>query len=64
MLPVLQYFNYAFNIIFTIEAIIKIIALKKMYFRDPWNKFDFFIVVSTQIVLILKFIDIFPGWSS
>ena len=41
-------------LIFTLEAIIKIIAMKKLYFKDPWNIFDFTIVISTLVVLILK----------
>ena len=40
-----------FSVLFTIEAIIKIIALgfifgKKTYLRDAWNVIDFFIVVT------------------
>lgn len=32
------------NIIFISEAIIKIIAYNKLYFKDGWNLFDFFVV--------------------
>ena len=44
-------FNMCFSIIYTIEAILKIIALgffvhKKSYLRDPWNLIDFFVVIS------------------
>ena len=46
--------NYSFTSIFTLEAIIKIVALKKSYFRDAWNIFDFTIVMLTLCVLILK----------
>ena len=40
-----------FSLIFTLEAVIKIIALgfvfgKNTYLRDPWNVIDFFIVVT------------------
>lgn len=45
-------------LIFTLEAIIKIIAMKKLYFRDPWNIFDFTIVISTLVVLMLKALDV------
>ena len=41
--------------IFSLEAFIKIIALKKAYFRDSWNIFDFTIVFFTSVILILKF---------
>ena len=37
--------------IFTIEAILKIIAQKGAYFRDSWNLFDFTVVVGTIIIL-------------
>ena len=52
---VLEILNYVFSAIFTIEAIIKLIALKKVYFNDSWNIFDFTIVVLTLVILILKF---------
>ena len=51
---VLEILNYTFSGIFTIEAIIKLIALKKVYFHDSWNIFDFIIVVLTLIILILN----------
>ena len=38
---------------FTVEAIIKIIALGKNYFKIGWNIFDFIIVLATIIGLIL-----------
>ena len=37
--------------IFTVEAIVKIIAMRFKYFKDNWNKFDFTIVVLTAIIL-------------
>lgn len=42
-----------FNIIFVTEAVIKLVAMKSLYFKDPWNKFDFGIVVSTNAFLIV-----------
>jgi hypothetical protein len=35
-----------FNVIYTIEAIIKLIAFDKDFFSDGWNNFDFIIVVA------------------
>jgi hypothetical protein len=40
-----------FSIVYTIEAILRIIALgfvvhKKSYLRDPWNLIDFIVVIS------------------
>lgn len=51
----IEYVNYVFMAIFTIEAIIKIIAMKTKYFYDAWNIFDFIVVVGTLIILILTF---------
>ena len=39
---------------FTLEAIIKLYALRKDYFREAWNVFDFFIVILTLIILIFQ----------
>ena len=48
--------NYAFTIIFTIEAIIKIIALGfRSYFKNSWNIFDFLVVVVSYIFFICGF---------
>ena len=46
--------NYIFMIIFTLEALIKLVALKRGYFSDSWNIFDFTIVALTLIMLGLK----------
>ena len=49
--------NYLFMAIFTIEAIIKIVAYHCAYFKDSWNIFDFVVVVFTPIVIV---ISLFP----
>ena len=46
--------NLAFAVIFTLEWIIKNTALGFAYFRDGWNRFDFFIVLGTNIGILLK----------
>ena len=43
-----------FAAIFTIEAVIKIIARGKVYFKDYWNIFDFLVVTVTIIGIILQ----------
>ncbi len=48
------YIDFVFNILFTIEAILKCISLGFVmdggsYLRDGWNKLDFFIVVTSDI---------------
>ena len=53
--------NYVFMFIFTMEAIMKIIALKTLYFKDSWNIFDFTIVVLTLLILMLKAASIDVG---
>ena len=54
-LPIVtEILNYVFMVIFSLEALIKIIALKKAYFRDTWNIFDFTIVFLTLAILIFK----------
>lgn len=50
--------NYIFMVIFTIEAITKIIAQKKDYFRDSWNIFDFTVVAGTIVILVLNWAGI------
>ena len=41
--------------IFTLEAIIKLIALKCAYFRDAWNCFDFVVVIGSLLALVVSF---------
>ena len=44
------YANYVFTVLFTCEAILKLISMGVMgYFRDAWNAFDF-LVVSISIL--------------
>ncbi|KFU91148.1 Voltage-dependent L-type calcium channel subunit alpha-1S, partial [Chaetura pelagica] len=53
--------NVAFTIIFTLEMILKLMAFKaKGYFGDPWNVFDFLIVIGSIIDVILSEIDEMP----
>ncbi|XP_062996842.1 voltage-dependent L-type calcium channel subunit alpha-1S [Elgaria multicarinata webbii] len=50
--------NVVFTILFTVEMILKLIAFKaKGYFGDPWNVFDFLIVIGSIIDVILSQID-------
>uniref|UniRef100_A0A8C3JSD4 Voltage-dependent L-type calcium channel subunit alpha n=1 Tax=Calidris pygmaea TaxID=425635 RepID=A0A8C3JSD4_9CHAR len=51
--------NVAFTILFTLEMILKLMAFKaKGYFGDPWNVFDFLIVIGSIIDVILSEIDV------
>ena len=46
--------NYFFSAIFIVEAVIKLLAFSNRYFRDSWNVFDFFIVTSSVVFIIVK----------
>ena len=61
---VLEIVNYTFMAIFTIEAIVKILAMRKDYFRDSWNVFDFTVVVLTAIILFLNILKLDIGVGS
>ena len=43
-----------FAVIYTLEAIIKVVSLGKTYFEDGWNNFDFVIVVVAWIGFFLE----------
>ena len=50
-----------FYVIFVIEAVIKILAFGKSYFRENWNRFDFLIVVGSTLGEIVAAIG-FQGY--
>lgn len=56
VISVVEILNYIFMVIFTIEAIVKIIAMRSKYFLDGWNIFDFSVVLLTAIILGLSWI--------
>ena len=43
-----------FTAIFLVEAILKLLGLGKKYFHDPWNIFDFLIVLGSSVFISLK----------
>jgi len=47
--------NLVFAVIFTIEMVLKLIALLKDYFNDGWNVFDFIIVIATDVFIVVKY---------
>lgn len=49
---VITVLNAFFITIFTIEAVIKITALRREYFKQFWNKFDITVLSLTFLVLI------------
>lgn len=46
--------NYVFAIVFLIEAILKFIGYGSTYFRNAWNKFDFFVVSASIFDFLLE----------
>ena len=52
----LEISNYIFTVIFLIEACLKLFAYGKSYFDTAWNRFDFFVVVSSLIDVGLKLV--------
>ncbi|CAG9330463.1 SCN4A_7 [Blepharisma stoltei] len=53
---VLENFNTAFTYVFIAEGAIKITGMGYVYFYNSWNRFDFFVVVSSIIDLIFTYI--------
>lgn len=52
---VLEHLNQAFTGVFILEAVLKIYALSPSgYFADKWNCFDFFVVATSVLDLILN----------
>uniref|UniRef100_A0A4W6ED95 Voltage-dependent L-type calcium channel subunit alpha n=1 Tax=Lates calcarifer TaxID=8187 RepID=A0A4W6ED95_LATCA len=50
--------NVIFTVLFTVEMILKLMAFKaKGYFGDPWNVFDFVIVIGSVVDVMLSEID-------
>lgn len=54
---ILDFSNYIFTAIFIIEAMCKIIAFGGSYLKNAWNKFDFFVVISSIFDIVLGALD-------
>lgn len=46
---VLYWLHFSFIFIFLLEFVVKVIALRKYYFKDYWNITDFMIVVTSFV---------------
>jgi hypothetical protein len=44
--------NHIFTALFTAEAVIKILANGKLYFKENWNLLDFFVLLFTYIQIV------------
>ena len=45
--------NYIFTAVFIVEACLKIFVFGWAYFNTSWNRFDFFVVISSILDIIL-----------
>merc|ERR1719181_2072339 len=50
--------TYVFGFIFFVEFLIKLYALRTQYWKDNWNRFDFFCVVATFVGIFLQLFDV------
>ena len=53
IIDILEILNYIFTVVYTIEMAIKLTAMGTAYFKDSWCLFDFIIVLSAWIGIIL-----------
>lgn len=50
----LEVFNVIFTSVFAIEALMKMVGLRLSYFTVPWNVFDFILVMSSIIGIVMQ----------
>ncbi|EFX81393.1 hypothetical protein DAPPUDRAFT_50150 [Daphnia pulex] len=51
---ILDYLNMFFIVIFTAECSLKVFALRHYYFKEPWNLFDFVVVILSILGMVLS----------
>lgn len=61
MEQVLGIINTVFVVIFTMECVMKLIGLRIYYFKQPWNIFDFAVVIFALISAYIILIDWLTG---
>ena len=49
-------FSTILTVIYNFEAAIKIIAFDTRFFNEPWNVFDFFVVIISDTSLAIEFV--------
>ncbi|XP_074201282.1 sodium channel protein type 11 subunit alpha isoform X1 [Camelus bactrianus] len=54
---ILEHLNLAFVVIFTIECLIKIFALRQYYFANGWNLFDCVIVILSIVSTMISALE-------
>nr|XP_039249115.1 sodium channel protein type 4 subunit alpha B-like [Styela clava] len=55
---VMEYLNYGFLGIFTIEIILRIVATGCEFFRSPWNVYDFLVIGTSLIVNVVSLVRV------
>ncbi|CAG0883560.1 unnamed protein product [Darwinula stevensoni] len=55
MMEILDSINTVFVVLYSMEAMIKLLGLRLWYFTVPWNIFDFILLISSIIALILDY---------
>lgn len=58
---VLDYLNMFFIVIFTAECSLKVFALRLYYFKEPWNLFDFVVVILSILGILNSSIRTLPN---
>ncbi|KAE9001800.1 Sodium channel protein type 5 subunit alpha [Phytophthora rubi] len=53
---VINVVNEIFAVVFTMEAVMKLVAFGWEYFEDQWNQFDFFVVLGTLLSVVVEMI--------
>lgn len=49
--------NYVFTLIFIVEAFLKLVAFGETYFDNQWQQFDFFVVTSSILDIMISLLD-------
>lgn len=63
-ISILEAAGHMFTFIFLGEMILKLVAFRKTYFKNSWNKFDFVVVNSSIFDLFMQLLeDIGPDLS-
>jgi sodium/hydrogen exchanger 10/11 len=52
--PIFSKMNIVFFVIYFVEAVMKLSALRRHYFRSNWNKLDFLILILSLVDVILE----------
>lgn len=56
--------NSVFAFVFNCEMVLKLIGLGKIYFLYRWNNFDMFIVIATDVGILLNLLEVDGGFST